>query len=384
MNTNSHYKQAFKKSNNNKKSDKLVIKEQGNNIHIKLDTPIVDPTSECFNYNYDISTSINTDMSKINPNNKRISFCIYRILHCKNQQNVKHPFLQYLLYKYPSSSYNISNTMIFPFIKIKKNLKKESTKFIKDITGKNLKPEGFIEKNKTVFLFYNISSVDEQYVDKVNFMTKENELWWCIMDEICNHKKVITFPIHKSVVNLFLNNPSLIYIKLNQKRIEIPIVAYYGNYFNFLPLVAALGQRANTTKTKTDSLFFSSFKKAIRYGCWTDDYKKKTVYNKDVSDIDGLYHKCGLIRFALFVGKLDVIESIEFDHLQKYLTSKEWKSNYNSLFLTNIKFDEKTLHINPEYILKDYNQQTPLSYHEIDKNLLPPVWDPNFSDYNII
>lgn len=384
MNTNSHYKHKFKKDHNKKKQNDIVVKEKNSNIHIKLDTPIVDPTSNCFNYSYDISTAINTDLSKMNPNAKRVSFCIYRIIHCKSQQNVKHPFLQYLLYKYPANYQNVSNTMIFPFIKIKSNIKKESAKFVKDITGKNLKPEGFIEKNKTIFIFYNINSINEQHIDKVHFLTKENELWWCIMDEICNHKKVVTFPVHKSVYSLFFNNPSLIYIKLNEKRIEIPIIAYYGNYFNYLPVVAALGQRANNTKTTSDSLFFSSFKKAIRYGCWTSDYKKKTLYNEDISDIDGLYNKCGLIRFALFVGKIDILDSIEFNKLQNYITSKTWKSNYNSIFLTKIKFDEDNLDINPEYIIKDFNQQTPLSYHEIDKKTLPPVWESDFSDYNIV
>ena len=384
MNTTSHYKNNFKKSKNkNQKPSNIKIKEK-DDIHIKLNTPIVDPTSNCFNYKYDLSTTINTNLNDINPNIKRVSFCIYRVVHCKNQENVKHPFLQYLLYKYSPHHGNVSNTMVFPFIEIKNNFKKETSNFIKKIIGKDLKTEGFIERNKTVFLFYNIDSEQTQYIDKVNFMTKQNELWWCLIDEICNHKQVITFPVHKSVYTLFMNNPSLIYIKLNEKRIEIPIIAYYGNYFNFLPIVAALGQRANTTKTNSDSLFFSSFKKAIRYGCWTENYKKKTVYNEDISDIDGLYFKGGLIRFALFIGKINILESIEFSDLETYITNKNWKSNYNSIFLTKIKFDDNNLNIIPEYILKDFNQQTPLSYHEIDKNKLPPVWDHNFSDYNII
>ena len=69
MNTNSHYKKKFNKNKNNKKKEKakIVIKDNHNNLHINLDTPIVDPTSSCFNYSYDITTSINTDLSKMNP-----------------------------------------------------------------------------------------------------------------------------------------------------------------------------------------------------------------------------------------------------------------------------------------------------------------------------
>ena len=126
MNTNSHYKHKI--NNNHKKNTmtEIVTKQKENNLHIKLDTPIVDPTLNCFNYSYDITTAINTDLTKIKHSIDKVSFCIYRIVHCKNQQNVKHPFLQYLLYKYPPTQGNISNTMIFPFIKIKNNIKKES------------------------------------------------------------------------------------------------------------------------------------------------------------------------------------------------------------------------------------------------------------------
>ena len=383
MNTTSHYKNKLKHS---KKKDKKVIniKKQNSNLHIKLDTPIVDPKSNCFNYSYDLSTTIDSNLTNIGENNDRISFCIYRTVHCKNQHNVKHPFLQYLLYKYPANKSNLSNVMIFPFIKIKNNIKLESKKFIKKITGKNINPEGFIEKNKTVFLFYNLTSDEDHIIDKVFYLNKQNELWWCLIDEICNHQKVLTFPVHKSVFTLFYKNPSLIYLRLDEKRVEIPIVAYYGNYFNFLPVVAALGQRANTAKTNNDSLFFSSYKKAVRYGCWTEDYKKKTVYGEEVSDIDGLYHKCGIIRFALFVGKINILDDIEDSKIENYITSNTWRSEYNSIFLTKIKFDNDNLNIEPEYILKEFSQQTPLSYHEIDKSNLPPIWESNFTEYNII
>jgi hypothetical protein len=385
MNTTSHYKEKFKKNKPNKKNKLDIIKNKNNKIHIKLDTPIVDPNSNCFNYTYDLSTSINTDLNNISKNIDRISFCIYRIVHCKTQQNVKHPFLQYLLYKYPpSNNSSLSNMLVFPFIKFKNNFKSESNKFIENIIGKKIEPDGFIEKNKTVFIFYNISTLENNIINKVYYMNKNNELWWCIMDEICNHKKVLNFPIHKSVYNTFYKNPSLIYIKLNEKRIEIPTIAYYGNYFNFLPIVAALGQKGNNTKTKSDSLFFSSFKKAFRYGCWTDDYKEKSMYNEKISDIDGLYKRCGLIRFALFLGKINILDDIEYSKLDNYITSNNWKSEYNSLVLTRINFDNNILNIEPEYILKNFSQQTPLSYHEIDKTKLPSVWDPNFSDYNIL
>ena len=37
-----------------------------------------------------------------------------------------------------------------------------------------------------------------------------------------------------------------------------------------------------------------------------------------------------------------------------------------------------------EYILKNFEQQVPLSYHEIDKKTLKPTWDPTHKKYNIV
>ena len=63
---------------------------------------------------------------------------VYIELYIVSPTKQKHPFLN-IYYKYPANYQNISNTMIFPFIKIKSNIKKEFAKFVKDITGKNLK-----------------------------------------------------------------------------------------------------------------------------------------------------------------------------------------------------------------------------------------------------
>ena len=391
MNTHSHYKKKVSEHKNskrhkNEKSTTMVMSEhkKGKQMHIKLDTPIVDPQSDCYKYQYDILRSLNTDFSQINEKSTTISLCIYRVVHCKIQQNVKHPFLQYLLYKYPDSSHSTSNLMVFPFIEEKKNILNEAKKFAKQLTGKTIEFDGFIERKNTIYFFLNYESVSDDYINRVFHMTKKNTLWWCIMDEICNHRKIMKFPVHKSVYNLFYNNPSLIYIKQGELRIEIPTVAYYGNYFNFLPIVAALGQKTNSTGSKKDFIYFSTFRKSIRFGSWTPDYRTKFIYDEKVSDVDGLYNKCGLIRFALFIGKFKLLDGVEFDKLQESIVSKNWTSEFNSLLITDIDFDNKKLSVDPEYIIKRFEQQTPLSYHEIDKKTLTPTWDHSYTEYNII
>ena len=389
MNTTSHYKKDIKnkikknkKLNKNKNNVKSQLDEE-KQLYIKLRTPIIDPKSKCAEYSYNIKPAINTNISEISSNINRISFCIYRIVHCKSQQNVKFPFLQYLLFKYPTSSSSTSDLMVFPFIKKSKNILTNAKKFIKQLINKDIPIEGFIEKNKTVFLFYNFNAFYEPYINKVFLMSKKNSLWWCIMDEICNHKKVITFPIHKSVYELFYKNPTLIYIKRKEKRIEIPSISYYGNFFNFLPMIAAFGQQASS-KNKEKQIYFSSFRKAVRYGAWSPLYNQKYIYDEQVSDIDGKYFKGGIIRFAIFLGNSKIINDTEFSQLNSVIDNKSWKSQFQSLFITEVKFGNQLLYVEPEYILKNFLQQTPLSYHEIDQSKLPLIWDENYHDYNIV
>ena len=91
-----------------------------------------------------------------------------------------------------------------------------------------------------------------------------------------------------------------------------------------------------------------------------------------------------LIRFALFIGKFKLLDGVEFDKLQESIVSKNWTSEFNSLLITDIDFDNKKLSVDPEYIIKRFEQQTPLSYHEIDKKTLTPTWDHSYTEYNII
>ena len=115
MNTDSHYRKEIinkllrnKKNNASKslKSDKSInIKNSKSMIpmHISLKTPLLNLTNECSQYEYNIKTTVNTNLDEISQTASRICICIYRIIHCRNQQNVKMPFLEYLLYKYPES-----------------------------------------------------------------------------------------------------------------------------------------------------------------------------------------------------------------------------------------------------------------------------------------
>ena len=51
--------------------------------------------------------------------------------------------------------------------------------------------------------------------------------YWCIMDEICNKKKCMDMIISNTVVDLFLHNEDIIFLKgIDNLRIEIPIISF--------------------------------------------------------------------------------------------------------------------------------------------------------------
>ena len=172
MNTNSHYRNEIiqrllmkKKMNRVASKSKKVdisVKEEAKEkkempMHISLKTPILNLTDDCSQYTYNIDTTINTDLSQLPSSTGQICFCIFRVVHCREQQNVQMPFLQYLLYKYPHSTKKESNLMVFPFIKGGGSIKKKAEKHVKTITTKNLKIKGFVERNNSVYLFFNYS-----------------------------------------------------------------------------------------------------------------------------------------------------------------------------------------------------------------------------------
>lgn len=382
---NSYYKEIAGKLNkkSTNKTSSIAIKNIVDPTHIKLNSPTPDLVGDCYKFNYNITTIINTDFKELPRSPERILFCVYRIVNCNNRSNTELPFLQYLLYKYPD---NVLNQMVFPFIKYKQgNVLNLASNYIKSISDKKLECKGFIENNNNLYLFYNISESIDFAIQEIKLKTKDDVFWWALLDEICNHKSLLNIPIHPSVYQIFLNNPALLYIKYNESRVEIPIVAYYGNYYKYIPTVAAMGQQAVSPINKKNSMFyFSSFRKAIRFGMWSPYYTVKYLNNTSITDVDGRYNMGGIIRYALFLGKSKVPLDEPYEKLASIISNTDWISNYQSLVIGSTDFDHKKLSINPEYILLQTNQSISLSYHKINDKTVKPNWDPLYDKYSIL
>ncbi len=339
---------------------------------------------------YPLDLKVNFKKIKIQKTSKVFS-CIYKIHKNKNKS-----FLQYLLYKYTDTK-----ICTFPFKKVnsQQNPLEIADSLTYSLINKNLICKGYIHFNSNYYFFYNDDT--DEYI--FNHKSANDSLWWTLIDEICNHNKILNFPIHKSTYKIFYVHPSLIYLKLNKKNISIPQVGYYGDTQELIPYVSSLGLRANTLRLFGPYYYFSSYIKSFAWGGWTSNYKPRYILNKKITDDNGKYKQGGIIRWALFLEKSYVVlyqkDNLFYElinNLNNYYKknndnkssiprNSQWTETYDSLFLGNIKYKNLSgyFNINTEIVLKDFNQQFALTSHTIDTKSLKHNWDPTYQNYLI-
>ena len=401
MNASSHYKKYMSHINSaaNSKKNTIHIKDITKltpiPTAIKLRTPEpIQSDDDCSIFDYPIHDIVNTNFTHISSTYNKLAVCPYFITTCKNRYGVYKPYLQYLLYKYPTTNKKFGNLLVFPFIDVKTNInvKTAANKLLHSVIKIKITPTGFIQSDNTIFVFYDLSSVDEYSTipraeqQWLKLIKQSSNLWWVLIDEICNHRKSLNFPIHKSVTSLFYRNPILIYLKQKTKNIDIPIVGYYGNYYKFLPIIASLGQKPTTWPDLEFGpyFYFTSYTGAFRYAGWTPNYKQRKVYDKEIADEDGKLLKGGIIRFALFMEKTHVLLDMKNSKISKYMHKNEWTKHYNSLYLGRVpRINGSVWHMNPRYVVKTFDQQLPLSLHLVDMDSLKDNWDPLYTGYQI-
>jgi hypothetical protein len=335
------------------------------------------------------------------------------------KNNKQSPYLLYLLYKD-----EVSDSLFFPVlptmysnvnsdnvIKLSKlmlfNLLslKDHSEFDKNICFK-----GFYLNGHEVHIVFDLTSCKLQIYD----VYRENQMWFTLLDEIINHKNVNNCFIDYSVTNFFINNDDFIFLKnKNGENYELPIVGYIGMNgikYNKLSFVYTFG---NSPKDKNAILgpyyYFTDYKNAIREGGWSETGKPVKIDDVLITDNEyGRYKKGSIVRFGLFLGKTKIIENLPNDESDNSYTKKErledpnidknmeilkmrisehdgkWAEKYDSVFLGKIELDNgEYLKNTPIYVLKEYEQQIPLSYHFIDKRYLKELYDEN-TDYLIM
>jgi len=254
----------------------------------------------------------------------------------------------------------------------------------------------------------------------INLVNRNSLYWFALIDEIVNQNKVCDIPISGDVSEFFMNNNEFIYFKNSkEEQIEIPSVVYSGShektlYFNF-----TFGNRPSDNNAILSSgFYFTNYTNAFRQGGWSSDYKDEFKYGEKITGNDsdneiGKYTKGGIIRYALFLGnnlvkmnypnddvdesdikkaKLTNTENIEnkeyyvYEKMTLRISDHDglWKQNHDSVYLGKIELDNGDyLKDAPLYVVKDYYNHTPLSYHHINKRTLGAKFDET-DDYQIM
>lgn len=262
----------------------------------------------------------------------------------------------------------------------------------------------YVYENK-VYAFVDLTKVEIN----TNLVNRNSLYWFALIDEIVNKNKVCDIPISDDVSDFFMNNSEFIYFKNSKgEQIEIPSVVYTGSPEKTLHFNFTFGNRPSDNNAILSSgFYFTNYTNAFKQGGWSLDYTA-TSDNEAVK-----YTKSGIIRYALFLGnnlvkmnypndnideseikkaKLIEKENVEnsYDYVYEKMTLRIsdhdglWKQTYDSVYLGKMELDNgEYLRNTPLFVVKDYYNHTPLSYHYINKRSLGDTFDET-SDYQIM
>jgi len=330
---------------------------------------------------------------------KSVFLCIYRI----NIKPSSTPFLEYLLFK------NRENAMVFPgFNGGKSNVLETADKFYEKITSKKSDSKGMLRMDDALYVFYQYQHIVDEKAFENPYKSKADEWWWCLMDEICNWRKVVTMNVDKRVVDLFYKNPELIYLyDTNYNKLEVPIVGYHGTYHKLLEFIYTFGVKENDVASMYGPYYYlTTFNRAVKYAGWYYEGNKELIKEHVNVDEHGRFDKGGVLRTALFMNNtrvilnhpLDPVDNSEYSaYALKDIDRRErmrmklkmvdydakWANEYDSLYAGRALMDngEPLFHY-PEMVVKNNSQQVVLSIHVIDKKTLGEKWDPTEKAYD--
>lgn len=238
--------------------------------------------------------------------------------------------------------------------------------------------DGIYKYNNNYYLFIDLSETIE-----LGDMNVENNVCFALIDEIINIRHIFETKINDKTTDFLLNNNQLCYLTNNQdETYETPVIAYICEKSSQLQFQCTFGV---STKDKEAILgsyyYFTNYENAMLHLLLKiDENEIINGINKDI------IHKYGLIRFALFLGRTNIIipkkqqldnsqtkihrilDPARLKHIElitQHISDHDgnWTLKYDSCFLGNIKLENVIqLKNNPIYVVKEYNQQIGLTY----------------------
>lgn len=325
--------------------------------------------------------NLNRNYSKITKGSL-INICLYSVTLGEYK-----PFIQYLLYKNKKS-----NILTFPFFEFSEgNLLDLCNKNIEGILDIDYLIKGYFKDRKNIYV---IVSLPTNFCS-LQHLTSDKDWWFTLLSEIINEEKVLYFPIHRSVSNLFYKNSDLLYLlDENNRPFEAPISLYNGQHADKTNFIAKFGiSKFSPLASMGPYYYFSTYDLASKFGSYSYNFKPLKFDDKVITDNEfGRYIKGGIVRFAIFTGRLKVFLNRDWDKRDESLISENreekerkiiemdgsWTKNYDSTCVAEIVFSDNSINQNgTKYCVKNYYQQVPLSYHFLDKSSVPEMFKPD-------
>jgi len=362
-------------------------------------------------YNYPIKSLLIKEPSMFTDTDEylQVNLVVYSI-----NQNGKYPFIQYLL---SNNSFGRLSFLTLPknYSFNNNNLISYSKVFLSGILQVidyehfdcNLFFDGFYEFGNILYLFFDLTKC----AVNINDIYLSSICKFVLPDEIINHRHCCNVSISEETTSFYIRNQLINYLyDEDNKQYELPIVGYVGKPTQEkLNFVYTFGESAkNKSAILGPYFYFTDFNFAVRQGGWSPDYAEECSYGKFITDENGKYLKGGIVRFALFTGKTKCIENMPNDPNDEseikaqrlndnFLNNKNealtlrisdhdglWSDSYDSVYLAKIELDDGSiLEEAPLIVVKEHNQQIPLSYHFIDKRKLGAKYDPKNNNYSI-
>lgn len=343
------------------------------------------------------------------PLDTRVSMCIYRI----NQSQMSPPFLEFLLYLDGTAADKGGGKLTFPYIlskHTKAGLVDQCTAPLRALFGEDdaaAKYSGYIynKSEKRCMLFFN--KMHDTGMHAIPFLREKNRWWWTLSTEIFNERMMMHWHVSDEVVSFFNTHPSVMHLKVGGRTLESPSAFYAGKHFNYVSYMAEFGvKKASTRAHFGPYYYFVNFLGSMRYSCYSMGFEPQVLENGTSLTVGehGKHTKGGIVRFAVFLGRCRAFFmngdedrsalSLFWANKDPFVKAKlalrdingNWTRAFNAAYVGeyDLKVDGKSKKRIPTWTIKDYDNQIPLSCHEVDMANVPDEYDPEFVDYVIM
>jgi hypothetical protein len=358
-------------------------------------------------YNY-VEDILEEDIEVFFSNKERkyeqINICAYEV----NNEGI-YPFLKFLLsrdifnekfnFPYLPLYLDVSIEPLFNFITVHlfSILKLENFQAFKEA----IKIKGLYDYNNEIYLFIDLTECKLN----LNDIYYSSDVMFALLDEIINHKSICNMEIDDEVVDFFIYNNKFCYLTSDKNiRYESPTVAYVWSEEKMLNFTYIFGtSKKNNSALLGPYFYFTDYKNAT-HGIYPNSSIMDSTIKWDNLDYsvknNTINKKSGIVRFAIFTGITKYIENHPNDPVDKSDIKNQrlndvslnqnferltmrisdydgiWSEDFDSCYLGNVELDNgEKIPYSPLFVLKNYNQQVPLSYHYINNSSNTKIGD---------